>query len=180
MQPHEPARLLCPWNSPGKNTGVGSPAPLPGIFPTQGLNPALLHRMWILYCLSHQGACSQNKGPELAEEGQSRCAGGAAHGRHWDQRHRLGPTRGNSILCWSRDATSHTHTHAHAPETGHAGRLSPTPHGSLQPEEVPFLSWHTGPEKPPAQGLRGVPESSWSPGRAREVGAGCSRQTPAT
>ena len=26
--------LLCPWNSPGKNTGVGSHSLLQGIFPT--------------------------------------------------------------------------------------------------------------------------------------------------
>ena len=45
LQPHvlEPARLLCPWNSPGKNTGVGYHALLQGIFPIQGLNPGLLH-----------------------------------------------------------------------------------------------------------------------------------------
>ena len=41
-------------NSPGKNTGVGCHALLQGIFPTQGLNPGLLHCRWILYCLSHQ------------------------------------------------------------------------------------------------------------------------------
>ena len=41
----EPARLLCPWNSPGKNTGVGSHSLLQGIFLTQGLNLGLpLHR----------------------------------------------------------------------------------------------------------------------------------------
>ena len=34
-----PARLLCPWDSPGKRTGVGCHALLQGIFPTQGLNP---------------------------------------------------------------------------------------------------------------------------------------------
>ena len=33
---------LGPWDSPGKNTGVGSCALLQGIFPTQGLNPGLL------------------------------------------------------------------------------------------------------------------------------------------
>ena len=32
-------RLLCPWDSPGKNTGVGCHSLLLGIFPTQGLNP---------------------------------------------------------------------------------------------------------------------------------------------
>ena len=32
----EPARLLCRWDSPGKNTGVDCHALLQGIFPTQG------------------------------------------------------------------------------------------------------------------------------------------------
>ena len=32
--PREPAKLLCPWDSPGKNTGVGCHALLQGIFPT--------------------------------------------------------------------------------------------------------------------------------------------------
>ena len=36
-------RLLCPWNFPAKNTGVGCHFLLQGIFPTQGLNPHLLH-----------------------------------------------------------------------------------------------------------------------------------------
>ena len=31
-----PARLLCPWDSPGRNTGVSSHSLLQGIFPTQG------------------------------------------------------------------------------------------------------------------------------------------------
>ena len=37
------AALLCPWDSPGKNTGVGCHCLLQGIFPTQGSNPRLLH-----------------------------------------------------------------------------------------------------------------------------------------
>ena len=32
----EPARLLCPWNSPGKSSGVGCHSLLQGIFLTQG------------------------------------------------------------------------------------------------------------------------------------------------
>ena len=52
----QPARLLCPWDSPGKNTGVGCHALLQGIFPTQGSNPGLPHCRRILYCLSHQGS----------------------------------------------------------------------------------------------------------------------------
>ena len=31
-----------PWDSPGKNTGMGSHSPLQGIFPTQGSKPDLL------------------------------------------------------------------------------------------------------------------------------------------
>ena len=48
--------LYSPWNSPGKNTGVGSLSLLQGIFPTQGLNPGLLHCRQFLYQLSHQGS----------------------------------------------------------------------------------------------------------------------------
>ena len=43
-----PIRLLCPWDSPGKNNGVGFHALLQGISPTQWLNPALSHCRWIL------------------------------------------------------------------------------------------------------------------------------------
>ena len=50
-----PARLLCPRNSPDKNTGVDSRSLLQGIFPTQGSNPGLPHCRWTLYCLNHQG-----------------------------------------------------------------------------------------------------------------------------
>ena len=46
--------VLCPWDSPGKNTGVGCHFLLQGIFPTQGSNPGLPHCRQILYHLSHQ------------------------------------------------------------------------------------------------------------------------------
>ena len=36
-------RLLRPWDSPGKNTGVGCHILLQGVSPTQALNPHLLH-----------------------------------------------------------------------------------------------------------------------------------------
>ena len=45
-----------PWDSLGKNTGVGCHFLLQGIFPTPGSNPGLLHCRQILYCLSHQGS----------------------------------------------------------------------------------------------------------------------------
>ena len=41
-----PTRLLCPWDFPGKNPGVGCHALLQGIFLTQGM---FLHCRWILY-----------------------------------------------------------------------------------------------------------------------------------
>ena len=42
-------------DSPGKYTGEGCLSLLQGIFPTQGLNPGLLHCRQILYHLCHQG-----------------------------------------------------------------------------------------------------------------------------
>ena len=51
----QPPRLLCPWNFPGKSTGVGCLFLLQGISPIQGLNPGLGHCRQTLYRLSHQG-----------------------------------------------------------------------------------------------------------------------------
>ena len=53
LQPYglQAARLLCPWDSPGKNTGVGCHALLQGIFPIQELN------LWLL-CLLYWWASS--------------------------------------------------------------------------------------------------------------------------
>ena len=38
----QPTRFLCPWDSPGKNTGVGFHALLAGLFPSQGIKPMSL------------------------------------------------------------------------------------------------------------------------------------------
>ena len=48
LQPYEPqpARLLSPWDTPGKNIGVGCHALIQGIFLAQGSN-------WYLLCLLH-------------------------------------------------------------------------------------------------------------------------------
>ena len=48
------ARLLCPWNSLSKKSGVSCHSLLQGIFPTQGSNPGLQHCRQILYHWSHQ------------------------------------------------------------------------------------------------------------------------------
>ena len=47
-------RLLCPWDSPGKNTGVGCHFFLQGIFPTLELNPGLLRCRQMIYQLSYE------------------------------------------------------------------------------------------------------------------------------
>ena len=39
----QPTRLLCPWDFPDKNTGVGCHSLLQRIFSTQGSNPHLLY-----------------------------------------------------------------------------------------------------------------------------------------
>ena len=49
----QPAELLCPRGSPGKNTRMGCHFLLQGIFLTQGSNPSLWHCRQILYCRSH-------------------------------------------------------------------------------------------------------------------------------
>ena len=52
----EPSRLLCPWNSLGKNTGVGGHLLLDGNLPNLGIKPGSPALQWILYHLSQQGS----------------------------------------------------------------------------------------------------------------------------
>ena len=58
LQPHrlQPARLLCPWNSPVKNPGVGCHSLLQGILLTHGSNQGFQHWREILYHLNHKGS----------------------------------------------------------------------------------------------------------------------------
>ena len=44
----QPTRLLCPWNSPGKSTGVSCHFLLQRIFPTQGWMWPNPHCRWML------------------------------------------------------------------------------------------------------------------------------------
>ena len=55
-QRRQPTRLPRPWDSPGKNTGVGCYFLLQGIFLTQGSNLHLLHWQVDSYPLYHQGS----------------------------------------------------------------------------------------------------------------------------
>ena len=56
-----PCGLYSPWNSPGRNTGVGCLSLLQGIFPIQGWNSGLLHCRRILHQLSHKGSPAWRK-----------------------------------------------------------------------------------------------------------------------
>ena len=63
LRPHglQPAKLLCPWDFPGKNTRMGCRFIIQGIFLTQGSNPSLLNLLhWRVDTLplSHLGSPS--------------------------------------------------------------------------------------------------------------------------
>ena len=59
-----PARILGPWDFPGKNTGVGCLFLLQGIFLAQKSKPGLPCCTQILYCLSHQGSQAERMVPQ--------------------------------------------------------------------------------------------------------------------
>ena len=91
-----PHGLYSPWNSSGQNTGVGSLSLLQGIFPTQGLNPSLLHCRWILYQLSHKGS------PRILEwvaypSRSTRRSSGSSQSRNWTR---------VSVVCKHEDKAS--------------------------------------------------------------------------
>ena len=62
----EPTRLLCPWDSLGKNIRVGCHSLLQGIFPTQGSNSGLPHGRQILYLLGHHWVPKKKGFPGVA------------------------------------------------------------------------------------------------------------------
>ena len=53
----KPARLLCPWDFPNKNSGMVCHFLLQGIFPTQASNSRLLHCRQVLYHRATREAC---------------------------------------------------------------------------------------------------------------------------
>ena len=83
-------RLLCPWDSPGKSTGVGCHALLQGIFLTQRLNPRLLHLLYwqagslplLLLLLSHFSRVRLCMTPERAAH-QAPPSLGFSRQEHW-------------------------------------------------------------------------------------------------
>ena len=60
--------MICPQNSLGKNTGVGSHSLLQGIFSTQGLNQVLLHYRQTFYHLRYKESPQKTLFKILLEE----------------------------------------------------------------------------------------------------------------
>ena len=85
--PQLPARFLCPWASPGKNTGVSHHDLLQRVFPTQGSNLYLL-------CLLHWA-------DSLPTEPPGRPPGATAQSKQPD-----------SIPCLSPPTASHNSPHS--------------------------------------------------------------------
>ena len=65
-----PARLLCPWNFPDKNTGEGCHSLLQGIFLTQGSNLSLLR---LLHCRRILYPCATRFELDICNSGVELC-----------------------------------------------------------------------------------------------------------
>ena len=79
-----PARLLCPWDSPGKNTGVGCHGRLQGIFPTQGSNACFLHWQADSLPLSHLGSSPRSReSSTFPSWGKHACTARGSKGFNW-------------------------------------------------------------------------------------------------
>ena len=63
MRPHglQPDRLLSPWDSPGKNTGMGCHFLLQGVFQTQNSNPYLMSPALASRCFTTGATWEHNK-----------------------------------------------------------------------------------------------------------------------
>ena len=107
-----PTRLLCPWDSPSKNTGVGSHSHLQGIFLTQGWN------LWLL-CLLHWQAGSL----PLASPGHKLKKGERLKYTGQDKQKRLAVTVFPDVLCclfshWPYQERSRFHSRQNFPLRG--------------------------------------------------------------
>ena len=83
LQPQrlKPSRLLCPWDFPGKNTGVECHSLLQGLFPPQGSNPHLLHWQADSSPLSHLGSPLMKKSPAVFSSCEKEVARGVLPSR---------------------------------------------------------------------------------------------------
>ena len=74
----QPARLLCPWGSPGENTGVGCHSLLHWIFLTQGSNLSLLY---LLHWQEGSLPLAPSRGWFYWDEAEKKCGIGCIWGR---------------------------------------------------------------------------------------------------
>ena len=123
----QPTRLLCPRDSPGKNTGGGCHALIQGIFLTQASNPGLPHCRKILYHLSHQGS------PRILEWVAYSFSRGSS--RPWDQTQVSRTASGLSIDWATREALSSTH-----PAANSLFKIFPPTNGSTRFKQAGFHS----------------------------------------
>ena len=100
----------CPWDSPGKNTGVGCHALLQGIFLTQGSNPHLLCFLhWRVGSLprtppgKHKNTIPSPRGGKNRTQRPSHCDNFGS----WEHRV-LSPL---SSLSWTEGMFAHLPTH---------------------------------------------------------------------
>ena len=92
----EHTKLLCPWNSPGKNTGMGCRFLLQGIYLTQGSDPGLLPCRQILYCLSHTGSQMH------FEQSMGKWQYAATHGQYLKESSTVNP-----CATWNSHSSAH-------------------------------------------------------------------------
>ena len=89
--------VVCPWNSLGKNTGVGGHSLLQGIFLTQELNPHLLHCRQILCRLSYKGSPAAPHGcPHLSPPTQEMVTGPRLRRQVWQSQNTSEPGSGSA------------------------------------------------------------------------------------
>ena len=86
-----PTSLFCPWNSPGKNPGVGSHSLLQRIFLSQGSNPGLPH--------CRQGILLQMQGTQIQSLVWRDYTCHRAIKPMWPWAHALGPA-GRNYWAW--------------------------------------------------------------------------------
>ena len=80
LQPHrlQPTKLLCPWDSPGKNTGVGCHFLLQGNLPNSGIKPRSP-------ALQADSLPSEPSGKPKQQEGRKGITGFKKKFKRWDK-----------------------------------------------------------------------------------------------
>ena len=119
----QPINLFCPWDFPGKDTGVGCHFLVQRIFLTQGSNQGLLHCCQILYRLSYEKSSESLRGMERRELDQLSASYAvnspqqvSAGPSRWERR-RTPPSRGAKVIAgqWT-ESPSRNMVHGKTPK----------------------------------------------------------------